>query len=237
MWLNARFQFIFLEDIVKNDASIKRPFRENKRESNSLFFFNIFMAVFSLSVIGGLFFWGFVSLMGAFTKTADLGFLKILLCLTPHLILLFLFIFSMVLLGVIIHDFVLPIMYKNKVGILKGIGSALSILFKRPGSFILYIFIKIGLGIAAFICAVIVGILLSLVALIVILIGALIYSIVPSGAHLGLIIVFIVIGIPIFLGLMFITEAFLLPIPVFFRTFSLKFLAALDERYDVFALT
>ncbi len=41
-WLTARFSFIFLEDVIKNNASIKIPFRENKTIANSLFLFNYF---------------------------------------------------------------------------------------------------------------------------------------------------------------------------------------------------
>lgn len=243
MWLNARFTFIFLEDVAKNDASIKMPWKENRKEGNNYFIFNVILFLCNFAFIGFLIFKGYTALnnIGAFEEAINLGFLKIFFSILPHIIVLFLFIIFMGFLHLIIEDFTLPIMYKEKINILKALGRSLSLLSKNIGHFLLYIMIKIGFGIVAIICAVmllfVISLILMLIAILLGLIGFLLCKITPSSAQIVLTIVLIVIGIPVALCIGFFMNCVLLPIPVFFRTFSLKFLAGLDEKYDLFKLT
>jgi len=40
-WLYARFSFVFLDNVVKNDASVKLPFVKYGASANSFFYFNL----------------------------------------------------------------------------------------------------------------------------------------------------------------------------------------------------
>ena len=54
MWVQANFSFVFIESVVKNDASFRVPFHKNKPQGNSYLMWNIFFssaAILLLSVI------------------------------------------------------------------------------------------------------------------------------------------------------------------------------------------
>ncbi len=76
LWLCSRFYFIFLEDVVKNDASIVVPFKNNKTIGNSFFKFDLIFIFLVICIVAFIAFLGFVSLsnIGAFNKNASIGF-------------------------------------------------------------------------------------------------------------------------------------------------------------------
>lgn len=237
LWLYSRFSFIFLSSIIKNDASIKGPFKENKREGNSFFRWNILFSlgviiIFSIMVlilIGG------INLLGS---TPALW--KVLLVILWGLLLIFLII-TLILINVTVHDLVLPIMYKDKIGIIKGWQAILGKIKSEKLNFTKYLLIKLGLRILTNIASGLFSMVVFFALLIQLgIIGGLLYSVsfaLPAAIKLGYYILLIVLGIISFIAIIFIINLILLPIPVYFRTYSLKFLARLDERYDLFRLT
>lgn len=48
MWVSSRGKFMFIDGIAKNRAAVKEPWKEYKREGNSLFFFRVSLAIISL---------------------------------------------------------------------------------------------------------------------------------------------------------------------------------------------
>ncbi|MEW6008329.1 MAG: hypothetical protein AB1629_01690 [Candidatus Omnitrophota bacterium] len=239
-WLTARFSFIFLEDVIKNDASIKMPFRENKQIANSLFLFYlvssvVFLALFGLLTVGLIY--NLINL-GVFQKEANVGFKQIFLTCLPYGLLLFSVIFIALLISLIAQDFVLVVMFKDKIKIMKAWRKILAMLRVHKVDFVKYLCIKLGLAI----CSAIIAGLLSFITFIGLLLPGgitvavfyLIYLILPKAFRLLYSIILFMVGIPLFLFLLYCLTALNLPFAVFFRTFSLKFLARLDQNYNLF---
>lgn len=224
-WLYSRFSFIFLSSVLKNDASIKAPFGEHRYIGNSFFGWNLF---FFLTII--------LLFLSAALFLIPLIKVHIILLL-PWGFLLFLLIVIVITANVTVHDLVLPIMFKDKAGIIKAWREAIVIIKREKLNFTKYLLIKLGLRIAA----VIAGGLFSVAVMFVLLIqlavlGGVLYSIsfvLPGVIRLGYYTLLILLGITALLGIIFIINLVLLPIPVFFRAYSVRFLAAVDERYKL----
>lgn len=229
LWLYSRFSFIFLSSIIRNDASIKGPFKENKREGNSFFKWNI---LFLLAVI-------IISLTMLFIFISGVK-ISILSAILWIFILFLLVVFSIII-NVTAHDLVLPIMYKDRTGIIKGWQTLLGKIKSEKLNFTKYLLIKLGLRILANIASGLFSMVVFFALLIQLgIIGSLLYSVsftLPEVIKLGYYILLIVLGVISFIAIIFIINLILLPIPVYFRTYSLKFLARLDEKYDLFRLT
>jgi len=242
-WLSARFNFIFLEDVVKNDASIRTPFKANKEIGNSLFLFSLAFAAIFIALLGliiWLCIWTLIKL-GAFDKTAAVGFWRIFLTCLPYGLLALLLLIVTAIIGVIINDFVLVVMFKDKVKIMQAWPKALSIISAHKTDLIKYIFIKLGLGIC---CAIISGILNLAVFLgllfpagITAAIFYLIYLIVPLTLRFLYFIILFIVAVPVLLFLIYCLMCLYLPFAVFFRTLSLKFISRLDPNYNLFNYT
>lgn len=237
MWIYSRFSFIFLNSIVKNDASIKGPFRENKNVGNSFFKWNIsvffvFVGVMVLCVsllVGSMYLFRNVNLIW-----------KILLIIIPLGFIIMAVFLAFCIVNLIVRDLVLPVMFKDRVSVFVGLKEIWPIIKGESIDFIKYILIKVGLRILAaigagfFTAAVIFALLIQMG-----IVGGLLYSasfLLPSFLRLGYYGMLILLAIICFIGILILINLALLPIPVYFRTFSLKFLARLDERYDLFRL-
>ena len=240
-WLSARFQFVFLEDLVKNDASIKNPFKSNQPLGRSLFCFNLVFYALSFMLAGLIIFLGILALtnIGVFDKTVHLGFKKIFLTGFPYAMFVLLIVFIAAIIYLIVHDFVVAVMWKDKISIRQAWPKTLSILGAAKADFIKYLFAKLGLAICA---AIIFGIFhlvitfaLLIPAGIIGAIGYLIYRLIPTGLRWAYWVVLAIIGVPTFLFVIYCLICFDLPVGVFFRTLSLKFFARLEPHYDLFS--
>lgn len=224
MWLGSRFAFVFIEDIIKNDASIRKPFAGNADVGNSYFRFNIvFMGVFIITLL---------SFIGAgiaiYTQAVYLAFIPLILV----------FIILMAAAGVfsvMLIDMALPIMFKDRSRTLAGIGKAWALVRANKGNFTVYILIKIGLGIGAGIAYTIAAIGAAIVLLIpIVLVVVALYFLskgLPAEALLPYWIITGVILTPICAFLFYCLMALNLPFAVFFRSMSMKFLEKLDPQY------
>lgn len=228
-WLYSRFSFIFLNSIIKNDASIKAPFRENKSIGNSFFKWNL---LFFLSIVIV-----FLIILFIFVGSIKISVLFVI----PLILILFLLVIFFIIINVTTHDLVLPVMFKDKIGIIKGWQRILERIRIEKLNFTKYLLVKLGLRILAnivsglFCMAVFFALLIQLG-----IIGGLLYTVsftLPNVIRWGYYGLLIFLGIISLIAIIFIINLILLPIPVYFRTYSLKFLARLDEEYDLFRLT
>lgn len=242
-WIGSRFSFIFLEDVIKNDASIAVPFKANREIGNSYFlfclvFFGIFLALF-----GSIIYFCVITLIKTglinVAKPDIKYFMELFLVLLPYLVLTLLLFFASGLISLIATNFVVVVMFKDRIKVMQAWPKVLGLLKKNAGSFILYILIKLGFYIGAGI----VYFLVSLICLLVVLIplaltGVLLYFISRSVLLSYLTIYWVIIGViatPIILFLIYSLSCLYLPFAVFFRTFSVKFLGRLDPQYDLIA--
>lgn len=239
-WLGARFSFIFIESVVKNDASIKRPFRENKIIGNSLFIWYLVVSIFFLLLwglsIGALIFTLFKA--GVFAQGAEVGLLKIFAIIAGFVPWFIVLILAGLLAWLFVVDFVQPVMFRNKIRVMKAWRQFFSILKQNKKGFLLYILLKIGLGIlvsmAIAVVSVVVwlGFLVPAGSLLGIFFLGLKFS--PELLHPILIGILVLLGVPLLIAYIIFVNCLFLPAPIFFRTFSLKFLGNLNDRYNLY---
>lgn len=238
-WLCSRFSFVFIEDIIKNDASIRAPFSANAGIGNSYFRFNVVVMFIFLAALGALIFMLVMAviksgLTGVSNPTSE-QLLRFFIMLIP-VIVAGIAVFSIAALaGLITVDFVLPIMYKERLRILSAWGKAWALVRKNIWNFAVYVLIKIGLGIGAAIAYLVIFIAAFLIIAvpIVLLIVALYFlsKAVPPAAVMPYYITVGAILTPVCLFLLYCLMALNLPFAVFFRSYSMKFLERLDPQY------
>ncbi len=129
MWVSSNFSFVFIDSIVKNDASLRVPFHRNKAQGNSYFRWNIVFALIGLLTFGIIIAIPAMQLIksGVFsgipvnaTEILSIVFRYMPVLAAPAIIFF--------LVGFFTLNFILPIMYKKKISILKGWGVFLGLL-------------------------------------------------------------------------------------------------------------
>ncbi len=240
-WLSSRFQFVFLEDVVANDASIKIPFRKNKIQGNSIFRFSLVFTGVMLLIICALIGAGFLILsrMGTFTNLTGAAILKIFLAGLPLGIVFFIIMCIAAIISLVIYDFVTIVMLKDNIRIREAWSKTTAILKANRRDFITYILVKIGLGF----CSMVVASIVSFVTVLGLLLpagvfiggGYLAYRVLPEGLRFVSVILIAAVGVPVIVFLSYCCSCFFLPFAVFFRTLSVKFFGRLDNRYDLFS--
>jgi len=241
-WLRSIFSFIFIESIVNNDASIKAPFLRNRSIGNSYYGWNLAYLFVFFAIAALIAMLGFNSLRatGVFDNPNDVGIGAALLAILPHLLIFILLAIVSGLIFFFIWNYVLVVMYKDRLPILQALPIAFSLLRANQGASIKYLFIMIGLAILTAIINAIASFLIFLALIIpagliaAILYG--IYKILPDLLKGFFAVLLVILGVPLLVIVALIVNAVFLPIPIFLKTFNLKFIARLDERYNLFKI-
>ena len=173
IWVSARGKFMFLHNVVHDNSEISEPWHEYRKEGNSLFWFDFVFGWFAFAVFALLAAYFFVSAKelyyGDFTKPAIfLAILQMVLLFIGYMI-----VFGYI--GLFEKDFVVPLMYKYRIGVLKAWGKFLALLSKKLFTFLIYGLFIFVLGIA-----VVIGVIFF--ALITCCIGLLLIAIPYIGA-------------------------------------------------------
>lgn len=135
IWVSSRGKFMFLHNVVNDKQDISRPWHEYKKEGNSLFLFDfiygwiafaVFILILVYSFLGAkeLYFGDYTNI-AIFWAVAKMIFFLILYFLTFGYISLFM------------KDFVAPIMYKHRIGVLPAWSKFIRLFFRK---FLLFIF-------------------------------------------------------------------------------------------------
>lgn len=235
VWLSARFNFIFLEFMVRREVRVGETFRKFKMLGNSLFFWEtgfllsygfLLLSLFLFGLYGGALF----ILRNQFVLFALFG------------LLLFAGIVLMIAVGNLVSDFILAVMYRDGIKTFPALKKFFN-LKPRIGQILLYFLVKIGLAILALLAALAVTIAVGLAAIIILVIMALLLAL--AGWLLTLALPFLM-PVLIACGVTLIIAAIVvlliaiglatLPIPIFFRAFSLAWLARMLPEYDLLNL-
>lgn len=156
-WLSSRGKFMFLDNVVHDKAEVSKPWYEFSREGNSLFLWRL---VYGLIVTGLFTVYVIIGFSVAYNiyydnySTAEMGFFVtggILLFLASIIILMYIDCF--------LDNFVVPIMYKNRIGAIKGWNKFFKVLFPNLGYFVLYGLLKFVLVVALVVGIILVGFL------------------------------------------------------------------------------
>lgn len=157
IWLSSRGKFMFLHNVVHDKAEVAYPWREYKKEGNSLFLwrliFGLICFIFFISLIAVFF-------VGASQLYEDSYHHRVPV---PFIIMVGLVFLAMIILigfiSTFLDGFVVPIMYKKRITTTKGWGRFLSLFGKYPFHFILFGLIMFVIFIAFVIFVIIAGLL------------------------------------------------------------------------------
>ncbi len=167
-WLSSRGKFMFLYNIVKNDAKVVLPWREYRQQGNSLFLWRlVFGFIFFAAVIGYL--------IVAFVTVVNIhdGYFGEAIRIFPIIGLIFgllLIVLAGSYIELFLDNFVVPIMYKHKCGAVEGWKRFLEVFSKHIGHFILYGIFVFLLSVAVIILVILAGIFTCCIGILLILI-------------------------------------------------------------------
>jgi hypothetical protein len=204
LWLSSRGQFMFLDCLAKNKAQIVQPWQTFKRQANSLLGFRLFMMVIGFVVIIPMVV-PIIFLALAAKASASMAIIVILMI----FVLVLLVITAASILGLVrtlAFDFVVPIMYVQKINILAGWGKFWPMLKSHFWKIMLYLLFKI---------------------LITMCIGTMVIFIFFLGCCFCCVSVILLIP--------YIGTVILLPFPSFSKLYTLCFLKQFGNEYDVFS--
>jgi len=146
-WLKARGQFMLLSGVARDRGEVAAPWREFASAANRLFGFNLVLgitALLGIALLAGL----GIAIALPDIRAEEFG-RRALLGLLTGLPLLLIFLLALGVISVLLHDFVLPIMYLRRQGVLEAWGTVRrEVLSGRTGTLVLYFLMKIVLGIA-----------------------------------------------------------------------------------------
>lgn len=148
IWVSSRGKFMFLHNVVHDNSKISEPWHEYKKEGNSLFLFQFFYGWFAFAVFALFAAFCFVTArdlyFGDFPKVAVFwSIMQMILLFIAYLL-----VFGYT--SLFLKDFVVPIMYKHRIGVMRAWGKFLLLFGRRFFTFLLYgLFIFIlGIGVA-----------------------------------------------------------------------------------------
>ncbi|MBU1726784.1 MAG: hypothetical protein KJ880_04055 [Candidatus Omnitrophica bacterium] len=235
-WLSCRLDFIFLEDVIRNDASIKGPFFRNKILGNSLFsFYLVFLTIFLAALAADI-----LLAVHVFQSQnlSSSGFGKAAVALLPFSLLFILLLLLFWIITFMAINFVIPVMFKDRINVMKAWPVVLAIIRSNKLLVFKYFLIRFALGICALfinillVLAVAFGIIIPLI--LIMFLVSFIYNSISHALQPFFIVLTALIGLPILLSIWYFTTCLGLPFAVFFRTFSVKFLGKADGRYNLF---
>lgn len=207
IWIQSRSAFIFLDGVVSGHAAVVEPWKAWKKEGNSFFRWSLGFSMFSVIILGA---WVAGIAVLAATSPSGASLLNQPALLGVVVLLSFIFLLTVFIfssIGLIARDFIIPLMALHKKRVLQAWKLFIPLFKMRFAGLIGYIFLRIGLGILATVLTTFVTLLACCLCCI------------------GLLLAFPYVG----------TVA-LLPVPVFFRAFSLHFLAQFGEQFDAWTL-
>ena len=147
---------MFLDNVVNNRDEVVKPWKEYGREGDSLFTWRLVYGLVVLSVMTTFFILVFLSFRTSWnnhasaivyiTKAIVTGLLFLVLTMVVSYISLFL------------DSFVVPVMYKNRIGARRAWGIFLGLFTRHAGYFLIYGIVYLVLVVAAVITAVLLGI-------------------------------------------------------------------------------
>jgi hypothetical protein len=153
-WLSSRGKFMFLDNVLHDQALIVKPWQEYKNLGNSLFLWRLTYGFIILVLFLSFFFYAFSAIydMYIYDEIAEnimtligMGLLLLVLILITSYISLFL------------SDFVVPIMYKQTIKCMPAWSVFMSLLSQHAGYFLLYGILIFVLSILVVITVIILG--------------------------------------------------------------------------------
>ena len=172
-WVSSRGKFMFLHNVIHDKSEINEPWHEYKKEGNSLFLWQFSFGLFAFAVFMIFLIYCFVTAKNLYY--ADLPGVAVFWSVAMMVLMLIGYFIIFGYISLFLKDFVVPIMYKHRVGVIKGWGEFLKLFFP-------HFFAFIGYGLFIFILGITVIIAVIFFALFTCCIGLLLIAIPYIGA-------------------------------------------------------
>jgi hypothetical protein len=136
LWLTSRGKFMFLDNVVLNRAEIAKPWKEFRAEGRSLFLWRLGFGLIAFAVFAAFAVFFFVTARQLYEGVSGH---RIPL---PYIVGIgILFLLMLIIIGftfLFLESFVVPLMYKNRIGTIQGWRLFLPLLGRHPFHFILF---------------------------------------------------------------------------------------------------
>ena len=164
-WLGSRGRFMLLDGVIRNHGAIAEPWREYRREGNSLFRFRFYLGLLSLGLIA------MILTLGLLVAWPDLESNQLsgsgLMAIVIGLLLLLVLLVGLSVITLVLHDFVVPIMYLRRIPVQAAWREfRISFWHGNQGAVVLYFLMRFVLNIAVGILSVVAILLSCLIALV-----------------------------------------------------------------------
>ncbi|MBN1560888.1 hypothetical protein JW998_11600 [candidate division KSB1 bacterium] len=153
-WLSSRGKLMFLDNVVHDRALIAQPWREFGPLSTSLFIWRLFYGLFCFAVIISFLMYVWRSAYGLYYD--DFSDVPWAFLFRMGFLLLFLGL-ALAYINLLLNEFVVAIMYKQRINVLQAWNRFLAIHWSHFGHFILFALLWFVIGIAAIILVVAAG--------------------------------------------------------------------------------
>jgi len=163
LWLSSRGRFVFLENVVRDEAQISDPWRRHRRIGNSLFGWRAGFAVISLFFVLILAVLIFSTVLNMLQADNDKAQYILFLILEGAIFLLVVLVIAFI--SFYLKNFVVPIMYRYECGAMEGWRRFLQHFRAHFGHFVLYALFIFVLGLAVGLCVVLAGLLTCCIGL------------------------------------------------------------------------
>lgn len=156
-WLSSRGKFMFLDNVVHERALVAQPWREFRTEGNSLFLWRVVFGIAALAVVLVYLAACFFMLYGRYQQYEDTAEL-----IGPFILMMLGLVGLMIVIGGILlflSDFVVPVMYRQRISALRAWGEFIRLFSLHPMQFIGYALVVLLLIIVLVVAIVIGGLL------------------------------------------------------------------------------
>jgi hypothetical protein len=118
-WLSARGKFMFLDNVVHNRSQVVAPWKEYGNEGNSYFLFNFLLGILVLAIIVAYLIYSVTSLQVLYESSRNMRALILPAILAGLGLITILAACGFI--GLLLRDFIVPIMYRDRVSTSKAI--------------------------------------------------------------------------------------------------------------------
>jgi hypothetical protein len=156
MWISSRGKFIFLDDVIHERSAIVEPWKQFKREGNALFVFWLVLSMASAAAVIGI----SLPLIPAVLHAAATGEgwpLVLGIALSWWVGVMVPLILVVAYTHLFLFEFVVPIMYRNRIGVLAGWSRFMALFRQHIGSFLAFGVLYLGLVLALAVTVMVVG--------------------------------------------------------------------------------
>jgi hypothetical protein len=151
-WLSSRGKFMFLDNVVYNRAQVVKPWHEFRSQGNSLFLWRFIFGIACFAVFAIIALIYIFSFRRFFAE--DFAIINIIGLILPILILVLIISY----ISLFLNNFVVPIMYKNRLSTMQAWGKFLIIFNQFPVQYIVFGIIMLFLYIFFIIVVVLTGV-------------------------------------------------------------------------------